>query len=210
MKIFVTGTDTNVGKTVISAWLCYHMKYAYWKPIQTGSIEGADSKFIAQIGIDSIIYPDTYVFKEPCSPHVAASLNKTRIDMANIIIPPNTDNLIIEGAGGVLVPLNQDHFMIDLIKNLNTPVILIARTSLGTINHTLLSIEALKNRHIPILGVIMNNQSERDLSLNAVQSIETYGGVPVLATFPYFDIVTPQIIKQKKLPDELRKILAHD
>jgi dethiobiotin synthetase len=196
MKVFITGTDTNVGKTVISAWLCYHLNYAYWKSIQTGSIDGTDRDFIQRMDMDVQIFRETYVFKEPCSPHVAASLSNIHIDIAKII-SPNTNNLIIEGAGGVLVPVNQNDFVIDLIKNLNTPVILIARASLGTINHTLLSIEALRNRQIPILGVIVNNYIEQEMALKNKEAIESYGNIPVWYGLPSISPLTSNDIKKK-------------
>ncbi len=209
MKIFVTGTDTNVGKTVICSWLCYHLNYAYWKPVQTGSREETDTKSLQKLANQIICYTEQYIFEEPVSPHFAAKLNKADIDL-NKIDMPEVRNLIIEGAGGVLVPLNQNKLMIDLIQQLNTPVIIVARSSLGTINHTLLAIEALRHRKIPILGVILNHYIESDLILENKRAIETYGQVSVLAEFPAYATLTPEYIQQKILPDKLRKALNND
>ncbi len=206
MNIFVTGTDTNVGKTVICRWLCEQLNYAYWKPIQTGAIEGTDTHFISQSNLSSTSHAETYIFDEPVSPHLAAKLNNTEINIHNIHLP-DTDNLIVEGAGGVFVPLNNHDLMIDLIKKFNIPVIIVARSSLGTINHTLLSIHALHSRNIPILGVILNNYRASDNELKNKEAIEQYGQVPVLACFPNIDKLTPDKIKKIKISNKLKEIL---
>lgn len=208
MRVFITGTDTNVGKTVVSAWLCYHLNYAYWKPIQTGASEGTDRDFVHKINLNhTLTYEEAYFFQQPVSPHLAAELNFAEIDI-NHIIMPKTENLIIEGAGGVLVPLTKQLLMIDFIKKLNIPVILVARSSLGTINHTLLSIRALKNEGIPILGVIMNNKLNSDEKLKNQQAIEQYGEVPVLACLPNFDKLTSENLKQEKISNRLRELFC--
>ena len=183
MKIFITGTGTNVGKTVISGWLLTHLKhYHYWKPIQSGTIKGSDIDFIKTV-ISNIFEP-TYSFPESLSPHLAAKINNIKIDINHIIRSiPNKKNLIIEGAGGVFVPLNDDFMMIDLIKILNIPVIIVANSGLGTINHTCLTVEALKNRNIEILGIIMNGIKNEDNK----KAIEYYGKVQVLDEIEIFD-----------------------
>jgi dethiobiotin synthetase len=178
MKIFITGTDTNVGKTTVSSWLCLHTKYDYFKPIQTGSVEGTDSQRVAALS-EAKIYQEKYVYPYPASPYEAARLENEVIDISTIQLPAS-NNLIIEGAGGVLVPINQSELMVDLIKHLAAPVILVAESRLGMINHTLLSLEALRLRSIKILGVIINGEFNE----SNVQAVSFYGKVKVLAHLP--------------------------
>lgn len=209
MKLCITGTDTNIGKTLTCAWLCYHLKFAYWKPIQTGAIDGTDRECIRKMEIEATAYPETYFYEPRCSPHVAAELYNEEIDL-NTILMPSSKNLIIEGAGGLFVPLNQQALLIDLIKKWNVPVLLVARADLGTINHTLLSLEALKKRHILILGVILNNIKDQDRVLKNKEAIEHYGKIPVWEGLPNLNPLTPQSIKNINLPDSLRKKIKYD
>jgi dethiobiotin synthetase len=203
MKIFITGTNTNIGKTVISSWLCAHSSYSYFKPIQTGGIEGTDSKFVKQAtGVD--IYPESYLYKVPLSPHLAASLEGSEIDINNIKLP-DINNLIIEGAGGVMVPLNKQFLMIDLIKKLELAVIIVSISKLGTINHTLLTIEALQARGIKILGVIMNKAEREDKNAKA---IEFYGKVDLLGSLPQLSEINNKTLKSVPLGPKLNKIFS--
>jgi dethiobiotin synthase len=177
MKIFITGTDTDVGKTIISAWLCVHLNACYWKPVQSGLER--DSDFVRRIlnGDEARIIPESYRFDAPVSPHLASKMEDRNIEMSELSLPEiNCDSLIVEGAGGILVPLNDESTVIDLLRQLKLPVIIVARSSLGTINHTCLTIEALKNRKLSVLGVIMNGPRNDNNS----KAIEKYGGVPVL------------------------------
>ncbi|MGI9215265.1 MAG: dethiobiotin synthase [Gammaproteobacteria bacterium] len=202
MQVFISGTDTNIGKTIISAWLCLHTKYAYFKPIQTGSLEQLDSKVVSDLSTDIQIYPEIYLYKTPISPHLAAILEKQEIDIAKIKLPDHK-NLIIEGAGGLLVPLNKKYFIIDLIFYLDIPVILVASSRLGTINHTLLSLKELKRRNINTLGVIINGEPNQDI----VDAIEYYGNVKVLAQFPMINgIIDKDILNQIPLSYNLNFI----
>ncbi len=175
MKVFITGTDTNVGKTIIAAWLCYHLKAAYWKPLQTGS--DRDSETVAHL-TGCKVYPEAYVLKKPLSPYSAAKFEEISLEPTTIVKPTNA-KLIIEGAGGVMVPIQRDFFMIDLIKQLKVPVIIVARSILGTINHTCLTIEALHARDIPILGVVLNGP----LNKNNKATIEEVAKIAVLEEF---------------------------
>jgi dethiobiotin synthetase len=204
MKIFITGTDTNIGKTLISSWITLHTGFPYFKPIQTGLKEGSDSHEVQRLSKVKI-YPEIYAYKEPLSPHLAASLEGDTLDIKKIQLPQE-DNLVIEGAGGVLVPLNEKHLMIDLIKKLTIPVILVARTTLGTINHSLLTLEALRSRNIPILGVIMKGEK----NLQNSQAIELYGGISVLAEFPRLERVNIDSLKRISLPMKLKKTLEFE
>jgi dethiobiotin synthetase len=201
MKIFITGTDTNIGKTLISSWIALHTGFSYFKPIQTGLNEGADSYEVQRLS-NAKIYPEVYAYKAPLSPHLAARIENDTIDIEKIVLPPE-NNLIIEGAGGVLVPINDTCLMIDLIKKLGTPVVLVTRTILGTINHTLLSLEALRSRNIPVLGVIMNGEQNPQNS----SAIEFYGRTTVLAEFPKLATVNKDIINNITLPQKLKQIL---
>jgi len=175
---FITGTGTDIGKTVISGILLSGLEAKYWKPIQSG--EPTDTNFLKKITeLDSDNFlPERHIFSQPVSPHLASSLSGRRIELKDFELPEHPDShLIVEGAGGLLVPLNEKDLIIDLIDVLKLPVLLVALSGLGTINHTLLSINALNARGIPILGVVMNgeaNQSNRE-------AIENFGKVPVIA-----------------------------
>jgi len=201
MKIFITGTDTNVGKTLISSWLALHTGFSYFKPIQTGLKEGSDSSEVQRLA-NAKIYPESYAYNAPLSPHLAAKIEAEKIDLEKIILPQE-NNLIIEGAGGVLVPINDQYLMIDLIKKLGAPVIVVARTSLGTINHTLLSLEALKSRNIPIVGVIMNGEQNSQNS----NAIEFYGQTSILTQFPKLEAVNKDTLQNVALTDKLKQSL---
>ena len=201
MKIFITGTDTNVGKTLISSWIALHTGFAYFKPIQTGTNEGSDSLEV-QKQSNAKIYPEVYSYRDPLSPHLAAMIENNVIDMNKIVLP-RASHLIIEGAGGVLVPMNGKYLMVELIKKLDAPVILVARTTLGTINHTLLSLEALRSRNIQVLGVIMNGEK----NLQNSKAIEFYGRTSVLADFPKLDNVSMSTLQRVALSQQLKQIL---
>lgn len=180
-RFFITGTDTDIGKTVVSAILMAGLKAAYWKPIQSG-IEGiTDTGWIKNVtGLpDSLFIPETYLLSQPLSPHASAEHDGIQIDLNEFCLPDNEKypQLIVEGAGGVLVPLNDNQFMVDLMKYLNLPVLLVAKSTIGTINHTLLSIELLRRYGLEVLGVVMNGPQN---SINK-HAIETYGHVNVIA-----------------------------
>jgi len=151
--VFVTGTGTEVGKTLVSLGLCLRFKADYWKPIQTGLDK--DSDFIKRFLTGKKIHPCSYDFKNPLSPNQAAQKEGRRIKLDKIKAPKSSF-LVIEGAGGGLVPLNDKEMMIDLIQKLGFPVIVVAKSGLGTLNHTLLTLEALKARKIKMLGLILS------------------------------------------------------
>lgn len=198
MQIFITGTDTNVGKTVVSSWLCLHSRYDYYKPIQTGAIEGTDSQ-VVRLLTNARTYPETYIFQAPVSPHEAAMLENSVIDMYSMTLP-KSDNLIIEGAGGVLVPISPARLFIDLIQYMQVPVILVTASKLGMINHTLLSLEALRLRSIEVLGVIINGLC----SPATVQAITSFGNTKILAHLPHLPNVSGDSLGQLSLSSELR------
>ena len=204
MQIFVTATDTNIGKTVISSWLCLKSGYEYFKPIQTGSIEGTDSDFVQKIAKVKA-HKESYIYKAPLSPHLAAQKENQEINIKNVKLP-TANNLIIEGAGGILVPINPKFLMIDLIRQLKTPVIIVSPARLGTINHTLLTIRALNSKKIEILGVILNGADENNKG--NIEAIEFYGKVKVLSLFPKLKKITNDSLKSVSFNQELQNLLS--
>ena len=181
--VFVTGTDTGIGKTLVSAILARAWNADYWKPVQTGvSEEPGDTETVAQLaGLPpERLHLPAYVLQAPLSPWAAATLEDAVVAATSIVPPPTQAPLIVEGAGGLYVPIDDTHMMIDLIARLDLPVVLAARSGLGTINHTLLSLEALRRRGIPVLGVIMSGP----LSAGNKEAIERFGNVRVLAEIP--------------------------
>jgi dethiobiotin synthetase len=183
-RFFVTGTDTGVGKTVVSALLCAALDAIYWKPIQTGTREGADRPTVMRIaGLPRArTAPEAYRFAPPVSPHLAARRAGVRIDLRKIRLPQigPRENLIAEGAGGALVPINETQLMTDLMRHLGLPVLLVTRTTLGTINHTLLSLAALRAARLEVRGVIMVGKANRDNR----EAIERYGHSAVIGVVP--------------------------
>lgn len=204
MKIFITGTDTNIGKTLISSWLCLKSGYEYFKPIQAGDVDGTDSDFVRRIAKVKT-YQESYRYKMPVSPHLAAKIEDREI-MVDKIKLPAANNLIIEGAGGALVPINREFLVADLIKELGLPVIIVSYARLGTINHTLLTIEALRSRGIEILGFIMNGS--HDLNQSNIEAIEFYGRVKLLSSFPTLNEVTTKSLSSVDLSLELQNLLS--
>lgn len=182
MSYFITGTDTDVGKTIVSAWLMLHSpKALYWKPIQAGQCDRDINRVQNLTKLPQARFvPSLYDLVEPLSPHESARRENIEIEWDKLQIPTSHSPLIVEGAGGLLVPLNRHYFLVDLIKKLQIPVILVARSGLGTINHTLMSLEIIRNRNIPIAGVILNGS----LSPHNKQAIEEYGQVKILAEIP--------------------------
>jgi len=193
-SFFITGTDTGVGKTVVSALLCVGLDATYWKPVQTGTRQGTDTETVmrlAQLPHDRTL-PESYRFKPPVSPHLAARWAGVQIELRKIKMPVAVEgSLIAEGAGGVLVPLNRTQLMTDLMRHLNLPVLLVARSSLGTINHTLLSLAALRAARLDVRGVIMVAKPNRDNEA----AIERYGKIPVAGTVPLLKTIDRAALK---------------
>jgi dethiobiotin synthetase/malonyl-CoA O-methyltransferase len=199
--VFVTGTDTGVGKTLVSAWLAQKWRADYWKPVQTGTLDDDDSTTVGRLAPDARIHPPAYRFKAPLSPHEAARREGARIDLSALIPPPVGGPLVVEGAGGVMVPLNELALTVDFIERLKLPALVVARSALGTINHTLLTLDLLRRRRIPILGVVMNGQKNPGNR----QAIEQFGGVPVLAELQPLPAATARIVAG--LPDPAFQLL---
>jgi len=187
MKLFITGIGTDVGKTIASAIITEALEADYWKPIQAGDLATSDShKIKAYLSNDkTVIHQNSYALNTPASPHLAAELDDVVIDLKKITEPVTNNHLVVEGAGGIFVPLNDSDCVIDLIKP-DYKVIVVSRHYLGSINHTLLTIEALQNRKIEIAGILFNgkeNQATESIilkktGLNYIGRIEEE---------PYFD-----------------------
>lgn len=162
MKLFITGIGTDVGKTIASAIVTQALEADYWKPIQAGDLDNSDShKVKSKISNPkSQIFENSYKFNTPASPHFAAAIDGITIDLKQIKEPATTNHLVIEGAGGILVPLNNQDCIIDLIQK-DYKVLLVSRHYLGSINHTLLTFEALKNRNIPLAGIIFSGDENK-------------------------------------------------
>ena len=172
---FISGTDTDVGKTIISSILVKKLKASYYKPIQCGLDKNnkKDSEIIQALSGGGKIYKETYFFKSPVSPYVASILEKKKISITKIlkIKKKLSENLIIEGAGGLYVPVTQNFLMIDLIKKFNFPLILVCRTKVGTINHTLMSLEIIKKKRINLFGLIFVGKNAEETT----QAIKYFG-----------------------------------
>tara|TARA_B100000927_G_scaffold40796_1_gene29156 strand:+ start:762 stop:1448 length:687 start_codon:yes stop_codon:yes gene_type:complete len=181
-QFIICGTDTDVGKTLISSFFVRGLNCFYWKPIQSGIQGETDSEYVQRVSQISPkkILKEAYVFNEPVSPHWAAEIDNVKLIKSNLNLPNIEKNLLVETAGGLMVPLTRDFLQIDQIKIWNLPVILVCRSSLGTLNHTLLSIEALKKRKINILGLIINGKKH----LDNPQTLKLFSGLPIIAEFP--------------------------
>ena len=165
MRFVVTGTDTGIGKTVFSAALAGALGASYWKPVQAGLEGETDSETVrrlSELPPDRIL-PEAYRLKLPASPHIAAAREGRRIEPGRLAIPARPGPLVIEGAGGLMIPLSPDLLQIDVFASWGLPAILCARTSLGTINHTLLSLEAMARRSIEVHGIVFTGEGDEEV-----------------------------------------------
>uniref|UniRef100_UPI000A0F8DBA dethiobiotin synthase n=1 Tax=Ensifer aridi TaxID=1708715 RepID=UPI000A0F8DBA len=183
-RFVVTGTDTGIGKTIFSAALTGALTGCYWKPVQSGLDGETDSETVERLGgvpRDRIL-PEAYRLSTPASPHLSARLDGVTIDPARLVPPASDRPLVIEGAGGLLVPLADDLVFADVFSRWQIPVILCAKTSLGTINHTLLSLEALKHRAVPVVGIVFIGEEncETQRIICAMSSVRSLGRLPWL------------------------------
>ena len=194
--VFVTGTDTGVGKTVVSAALFHRYRTAiglrYWKPVQTGIEQDDDTATVAELGrcTPDELFMSGVRLERPLSPHLSARLSGRTIALPPLVECANAESsparFIVEGAGGALVPINDDELMTDLMARLRLPAVVVARSTLGTINHTMLTIEALRRRRIEIAGIVMVGDRDADNR----EAIERYGRVAVVGEMPRFDPLT--------------------
>ena len=180
MRLVVTGTDTGIGKTVLAGAIALATDSAYWKPIQAGLDDETDSERVAGLGVRTL--PEAYRLSAPCSPHWAAEMDGLRIEDADLALPSGEDRLVVEGAGGVLVPIRDNLLFADLFARWGLPVVLAARTALGTINHTLLSIEALRARGVPIHGVAFVGGAieNTEATIARIGRVKRLGRLPIL------------------------------
>lgn len=192
MKIFVTGIGTDVGKTIASSIITESLQADYWKPIQAGDLDNSDSHKIQRyISNDkTVIHPNSYKLNTPASPHLAAEIDNVTIDLAKIIAPETENHLVIEGAGGLFVPLNNQDTIIDLIQP-DYKVIVVSRHYLGSINHTLLTVEALQNSKIKVAGIIFSGE-ENKATESIILSKTGIKCIGRIEQEPYFD---PNVIK---------------
>lgn len=194
LQLIVAGIGTEIGKTVASAVLVEALKADYWKPIQSGSLTDSDTETVRRLVSNPVsrFHPEAYRLTQPLSPHAAAKLDGVRIELNDIKTPQTDNTLIIELAGGLMVPLNEHDLTIDWVAQSGLPVVLISRNYLGSINHTLLSVEACRNRRIPIMGVIFNG--------SAVPATETfvlnYTGLPCIGRIGQEETITQGTIKK--------------
>ncbi|WP_257168937.1 dethiobiotin synthase [Bradyrhizobium sp. SRS-191] len=194
-RIVVTGTDTGIGKTVFSAGLTGLLGARYWKPVQAGLAEETDSRRVRQLAglADDRVIPERYRLAEPASPHLAARLEGISIDPLRLDPPDANDMpIVIEGAGGVMVPLDGDTLYLDVFARWRLPIVLCARTSLGTINHSLLSLAALRSRRIDVLGIAFIGEAHADNE----QTICRLGAVKRLGRLPWLTPLTAGSLQQ--------------
>jgi dethiobiotin synthetase len=192
-KFFITGIGTNVGKTIVSAILTEYFKADYFKPIQSGNTDSDATQIEKLISNDvSKIHDSIYSFEQTVSPHYASLLNNTVIDISKIQLPNTNNHLIVEGAGGLMVPLNENTLIIDLIKYLQLPVIVVSQNYLGAINHTLMTIELLKMRNIEIAGIVYNGNGFEE---NA-KYINYYCAINQIAHIPQLNIIDKNTISE--------------
>ncbi|MDQ0838264.1 dethiobiotin synthase [Sphingomonas faeni] len=184
MTIVVTGTDTDIGKTVFAAGLTAALGARYWKPVQAGLADGSDAASVVTLGVPADhVLPEAYRLTTPCSPHLAAEIDGVTIDPDLLALPQVDGPLVVEGAGGVMVPVTRELIFADLFARWGKPVVLVARTGLGTINHSLLSIEALRSRGVPILGIAFVGDAVEDseATIATIGKVRRLGRMPRLA-----------------------------
>lgn len=192
-QFVITGTDTDIGKSVFAAALTAALGASYWKPVQAGLAEGTDSETVARIGgVDPVrILPERYRLTIPASPHYSAEQEGLVIGLDDLDIPQIDGPLVIEGAGGALVPVNPELLFADLFAHWGLPVIIVASTRLGTINHSLLTIEALRARNVPVHGIAFIG----DENIDSEQTICRIGAVSHLGRLPMLDTLTPDALR---------------
>jgi len=190
MSLAVVGTGTEVGKTIVSAVLCARYgadrPVPYWKPVATGSVEGRDTETVARLAGDrAVVLPETYLFPEPLSPHLAARLVGAEVEVDRLVaehfrLAESGRPLLVEGVGGLLVPLNEESLLADLLQAIELPAVVVALAGLGTINHTLLTLEAMRRRGLAVAAVVFNGPENRDNR----EAVAAYGEVATLALSP--------------------------
>lgn len=192
MSIIIAGIHTGIGKTVCSAVICQALGYDYWKPVQAGELDSSDSIFIQKnvTNPNCVIHPERYKLTMPASPHYAAELDGIEIKAIDFDLPQTGNSIVVETAGGVMSPLSNSFLNIDLMQQFNLPAIVVSNNYLGSINHTLLTIEALRKRNIPIKGLVFCGNE----FVSTREFILQYTLLPLLFSIPQFDSITPVVI----------------
>ncbi|MGN6568500.1 MAG: dethiobiotin synthase [Flavipsychrobacter sp.] len=192
--IAIAGIHTNIGKTITAAVLTEALQADYWKPVQAGDLDKSDSMTVQQLISNkrSHIHQEALRLSQPMSPHAAAAIDGIEVDHTKFHLPVTDNTLFMETAGGVLSPLSNTMTMADLIQYYQLPAILVTQNYLGSINHTLLTIEVLRNRNISLLGVVVNGES----NASSESYIEEYGKVPIIARIPRFDILDSEAVQE--------------
>jgi dethiobiotin synthetase len=189
-QYIIAGIGTEIGKTVCSAIITKALRADYWKPIQAGNLTDGDAYWVQQWVPGTEIHASTYALQNPLSPHSAAELDGIRIDLNSFHLPKTTENLVVELAGGIMVPLNEKDTNLDLIERLGLPVILVSKNYLGSINHTLMTFEILKSRNIDIAGIVFNGQTNS----SGESFILNHTGLPVLLRVYEEKEINPSLI----------------
>jgi dethiobiotin synthetase len=193
-KYLVTGIGTDVGKTVVSAIIAQALEADYWKPIQSGELDNSDSHKINRLTNDLVqVLPERYRLNEPLSPHASAAIDGVQLHLSELTLPQTDRNLLVEGAGGLMVPINDTDLLIDAFKQWNLPVIIVSRHYVGSINHTLLTIEALQNRGIAIKGLVFVG----DENTGTESFILNHTKVPFLMRVPIAAEVTADFVQEQ-------------
>ena len=206
--VFITGTGTGIGKTLVAAIVTEALQADYWKPVQAGYEEGTDSLWIKEMlsNNKSIIHPELYRLKMAASPHLAAITEQKKIVLKDIVghLPKTKNQLIIEGAGGLMVPLNKKEFILDLIKKLKATVIIVSKNELGSINHSLLTAAILKKEKVNVAGWIFTDEY-----LNYENEITNWSGYPLIASIKHLPEISKESIKAEaeKMKRRLQKLL---
>ncbi|GAB3980351.1 dethiobiotin synthase [Spirosoma terrae] len=192
-QFILAGIGTEIGKTVVSSILVEALQADYWKPVQSGALEDSDTETVRQLISNTVsqFHPEAYRLTQPLSPHAAAEIDNVHIDLNIITLPITSNALIIELAGGLMVPLNDHELNIDLVQKLGLPIILVSRNYLGSINHTLLSVELCRNRNIPILGIIFNGPTVSSTE----HFILNYTNIPCLGRIGQENQLTKDVIR---------------
>jgi len=203
MPVFITGTGTSIGKTIVSVIVSNALQANYWKPVQAGNTNGTDSELVTQlINPGKTCFPEVYNLSTPASPHIAARKEKKLINL-NLIVEyynsiknnqPDSKYLVIEGAGGLLVPLNEKEFVLDLILTLKAKVILVSRNYLGSINHSLLTAAFCRQRGVAVVGWIFNDEY-----MQYQDEIAAWSGYPVIGSIPKLEMINREILSNYTL-----------
>ncbi|MEO9004514.1 MAG: dethiobiotin synthase [Ginsengibacter sp.] len=206
--LFITGTGTDVGKTLISAIITEALQADYWKPVQAGYSGGTDSLWVEKMltNTKSVVHPELYRLKMPASPHLAAPAENIKISIKQIVasVPQTKNQLIIEGAGGLMVPLNENEFILDLIKKVEARVVIVSKNELGSINHSLLTAAVLKKEKIDVTGWIFTDEYK-----NYDTEIAKWSGYPIIANVKHLQSISKEIIEAEafKMRPLLKAIL---